>query len=583
MKQFLKYTLATIVGVLIVVGILLFFFAGLAASGAPDTAIKSNSVLHLKFDNIIPELTDNIPSGQFGASPTSAVGLNDITRLLKTAAEDSKIKGILLQSEAVPANPTTAYSIARSLEAFKTSGKFVLGYGNYFSQSGYIIAATADTLHLNPNGVVDMRGYGMTIPYYEDFSQKTGIDFDVYHAGRYKSAIEPFYRDKASDDNRYQTHAYLQDYHDALADHIADCRNLDTEAIDQVITQGLSNNADDAIKYRLVDTLSYFDDLKDEIADRLNTTDVNYVKLEEYHLDRPKPSVSNNNKVAVIYAEGEVAGGGEARGSISMDVYDEIFDRLEKNDKVKAVVLRVNSPGGSSFTSDRFWKRVKDLSAQGKYVVASFGDYAASGGYYVAAAAEKIITEPTTLTGSIGVFSMIPDLKELSEEELGIYWDTISTGKRTFLYSSFVSRSAADNALLKAETERIYQQFKEVVADGRGMTVDAVHEVAQGRVWSGIDAMETGLVDTLGSLQDAIAIAARAVSYDDYKVLEYPIIEKTFYEKLLEGFANNVSADFQPQYKLNNPIIQQLMEQVQLIDQACQTPQARLPLGMLTY
>ncbi len=582
MRQFLKYTLATIVGVLIVLGLLFFFFAGLAASGAPDTTIKSSSVLHLKFDNVIPELTDNIPSGQFGASPSSAVGLNDITRLLATAAEDSKIEGILLQSEAVPANPTTAYSIARSIEAFKESGKFVTGYGNYFSQSGYIIAAMADTLHLNPNGVVDMRGYGMTIPYYEDFSQKTGVDFDVYHAGRYKSAIEPYYRAKASDDNRYQTHAYLQDYHDALADHVASKRNLDAELVDQVITEGLSNNADDAMQYNLVDHLSYFDDLKDKIKEHVGS-DVNYVTLEEYHLDRPKPSVSNNNKIAVIYAEGEVAGGGDQRGAISMDIYDEVFDRLEKNDKVKSVVLRVNSPGGSSFTSDRFWKRVKDLKAQGKYVVASFGDYAASGGYYVAAAADKIVTEPTTLTGSIGVFSMIPDLKELSEEELGVYWDTISTGKRTFLYSSFVSRSAADNVLLKAETERIYEQFKEVVADGREMTVDAVHQVAQGRVWSGVDAMETGLVDTLGSLQDAIAMAAEAASYDDYKVLEYPIIEKTFFEKFVEGFASNFAADLQPQYKLDNPIVQQLMKQVHLIDEACKSPQARLPLGMLTY
>lgn len=583
MKQFLKFTLATIVGVLIVVGILFFFFAGLMASGAPDTAIKTNSVLHLKFDNVIPELTDNIPAGQFGASPTSAVGLNDITRLLETAAEDSKIEGILLQSEAVPANPTTAYSIARSIEQFKSSGKFVIGYGNYFSQSSYIIASTADTLHLNPNGVVDLRGYGMAIPYYEDFSQKTGIDFDVYHAGRYKSAIEPYYRAKASADNKYQTHAYLQDYHDALADHIAEQRNLDAEQIDKIITEGLSNNADDAINYDLVDQLSYFDDIKDQIEDRLSSSDVNFITLEEYHLDRPKPSINNNNKVAVIYAEGTVEGGGEERGGITMDVYDEVFDRLEDNDKVKGIVLRVNSPGGSSFTSDRFWKRVKDLKAQGKYVVASFGDYAASGGYYVAAAADKIVTEPTTLTGSIGVFSMIPDFKELSEEELGIYWDTISTGKRTFLYSSFVSRSASENALLKAETERIYRQFKGIVAEGRDMSIEEVQEVAQGRVWSGVDALETGLVDTLGSLQDAIALAAKAVSYEDYKVLEYPIIEKTFFEKFIEGFASNVSITTPQQSVINNPVVEQLMEQIQLIDDACKTPQARLPLGMLSY
>jgi len=531
---------------------------------------------------MIPEMTDNIPAGQFG-NTTSAVGLNDITRLIRRAASDSKIEGILLQSESVAANPTTAYSIARSIEEFKASGKFVLGYGNYFSQSGYIIAAMADTLYLNPNGLIDMRGYGMAIPYYEDFSQKTGIDFDVYHAGRYKSAIEPYYRGESSDDNRYQTHAYLQDYHDALVEHTATHRGVDPSLVDQIIIEGSSNNADDAIQYELVDQLIYYDDLKDLIKNIVGESTVNYASLEEYHLDRPKVSVKNDNKIAVIYAEGNVAIGGEERGSISMEIYDEVFDRLEKNDKVKGIVLRVNSPGGSSFTSDRFWKRIKDLRAQGKYIVASFGDYAASGGYYIAAAVDKIVTEPTTLTGSIGVFSMIPDLKELSEEELGVYWDTISTGKRTFLYSSFVSRSEADNAILKAETERIYRQFKDVVSEGRGLSLDEVQEVAQGRVWSGMDALETGLVDTLGSLEDAINVAARAVSYDNFKVLEYPIIEKTIYEKLIEGFASNVSAYVQPQVDLRHPMVKQLVDQIHIIEEACKTPQTRLPQGILTY
>ena len=291
---------------------------------------------------------------------------------------------------------------------------------------------------------------------------------------------------------------------------------------------------------------------------------------------------NKKNKIAVVYAEGGVAFGGEERGSISMDTYDKIFDRLEKNRNVKAVVLRVNSPGGSSFTSDRFLKRVNDLRDKGKYVVASFGDYAASGGYYIAAGADKIVSQATTLTGSIGVFSMMPDLSELSEEEMGILWDTIGTGKRTFMYSSFIPRSEQDNALLMAETERIYDQFKSVVAEGRSLTEAEVEMIAQGRVWSGNDAMDNGLVDTIGGLQDAIELAAQEVDYDDYKILEYPIIEKDFWEKMIESINANTEV------KINEPsfssaAIRQIMETLKVVEEACSTPQARLPFTLSVY
>ncbi len=581
MKQFLKFVAASFVGVILVLLFFIFILAIMAQSSAPQVNIESNSVLHLKLDSAIPELTDNVPQGQFGVSQSSAIGLNDITRLLDEASSDSKIKGIYLQTESVMANPTTAYSIARSISKFKESGKFVLGYGDYFSQSGYIIAAMADTLWLNPNGVVDLRGYGMTMPFFEDFSDKTGVDFDVYHAGKFKSAIEPYYRGEASAENRYQVQQYLGTYHDALARHIALERDLDAEEVDKVITDGLSQNIDDALSYGLIDGQLYEDDVEEILADMLDVKSPELVTLSTYATAHPKPTMNHNNKIAVIYAEGEVASGGEERGSISMEVYDEVFDRLEKNDKVKAVILRVNSPGGSAVTSDKFWKRVKDLKKQGKYIVASFGDYAASGGYYIAAAVDEIVSEPTTLTGSIGVFSMIPDFSEMSKDELGISWDTIGTGKRTFLYSTFISRSAADNALLTAQTERVYSSFKKVVAEGRDMTVEAVDEVAQGRVWSGEDALATGLIDTLGDLSTAVQMAAAAVDYDDYKILEYPIIEKTFYEELLESFSESVSIGPKPQVDLQSPMIRQLLTQVKIIEAASQTPQARMPFSIL--
>lgn len=580
MKQFFKFLFASCLGTFFALGGILFFFFLIGSAGSAPVAISDNSILHLKLDGSIPELTNNVPPGQFGLSEGTTIGLNDITRLIKEASDDAKINGILLQTENVSLNPTTAFSLAEVISSFKESGKPVYAYGNYFTQSGYIIASVADSVFLNPNGLVDLRGYGMMMPYFKEFSERTGVDFDIYFAGKYKSAIEPFYRNESSDENRFQTRAYLQQYHNHLVNHIARWRQTEIDRIDEVVTGGLSNNASDAINFQLVDRLSYKEDVLAKIEEGWNST--SYVELKKYFNSHPKSRSNNNNKIAVVYAEGEVAFDGEERGNISMDRYDEVFDRLIKNKNVGAVVLRVNSPGGSSFTSDRFLKRINDLREAGKYVVASFGDYAASGGYYIAAGADKIVSQPTTLTGSIGVFSMMPDLSELSEEELGIYWDTIGTGKRTFMYSSFIPRSEKDNALLMAETERIYEQFKTIVAQGRALSLQEVEEVAQGRVWSGADAIQIGLVDTLGGLAEAIHIAADEVDYDQYKILEYPIIEKDFWELMIESFNENTQVHIN-ETRLKHTAIQQIMETLHIVEAACTTPQARLPFSFSVH
>ncbi len=575
MKQFFKFIFASCLGTMLALGGIIFIFFLIGSAGSTPLRISDESVLHLKLNHNIPELTDNVSPGQFGISEGLSIGLNDISRLIKEATNDKQIEGIYLQTESSHMNPTSALAIAREIELFKASGKFVYAYGDYFTQSGYIIASVADSVYLNPNGLVDLRGYGIIIPYFEDFSSKTGVNFDVYHAGKYKSAVEPYYRSESSQENRYQTESYLGHYQNALITHISHNRNIDKSDIDKIVTQGLSNNSDDAIEYKLVDQLQYPEDILGKINKKANKE--NLVTLEEYFQAKPKSKSNHKNKIAVIYAEGDVAFGGDQRGGISMDRYDEIFDRLEKNDKVKAIVLRVNSPGGSSFTSDRFLKRVKDLQDKGKFIVASFGDYAASGGYYIAVGADKIVSEPTTLTGSIGVFSMMADFSEMSREHLGINWDTIGTGKRTFLFSSFTSRSKEDHALLTAETERIYRQFKGIVAEGRNIPIEEVDKIAQGRVWSGIDAVEAGLVDTLGGLNEAIALAARAVEFDEYKLLEYPIIKKDFWEVMLENLAANSQVSIPSNHSVAQSALSQFGKTLEIIDAACKTPQARLP------
>ena len=279
----------------------------------------------------------------------------------------------------------------------------------------------------------------------------------------------------------------------------------------------------------------------------------------------------------MVYAEGPVAFGGKEKGTINMEVYGKLLDRLKKNKRIKAVVLRVNSPGGSSFTSDNFWKRIEDLKEAGKYVVASFGDYAASGGYYISAGADQIVSESTTLTGSIGAYSMMPDFYEASKDHLGINWDTIGTGKRTFIYSAFTPRSDSDNALLQAETERTYREFISVVAKGRGLTEEEVDEIGQGRVWSGSDALEIGLVDSIGTLQEAISIAALGAELDDYKVLEYPIIKKNFWEQLLDQVAAGTQINMSIADSSMKIFSQHFKESLDQIEAACSEPQFRIP------
>ncbi len=581
MRQFIKFIFASCLGSLLAMGALVGILMLIGVSSSPKQEVPSRGVLHLTLDHIVPELTDNVEKGNFNFEEIISVGVNDIVRLIRKAKKDDRIEGILIQTEMPQIRPATAYYIAQVLEEFKEdSDKFVDAFGNYFTQSGYMIASVADTIRLNPNGLVDMRGYGTTIPYFKDFSERTGIAFDIYHAGKYKSAVEPFYLDKSSDANRLQTQKYLQAYHNQLAEAIGTQRSIDKERAYQIIEEGSSQNAQSALDLNLVDLLQYYEDYEEQLQARLDVKKVSLVTIADYLKANPKRTASKPNRIAVIYAEGEVAGGGDKKGVINMDVYEKVFERLEKNDKVKAIVLRVNSPGGSAFTSDVFLSRIKDLQEQGKVVVASFGDYAASGGYYIAASADRIVSEPTTLTGSIGVFSMIPNMQVFFDKKLGIDWDTIGTGDRTFLYSLMIGRSQKDHAILKSETERIYAQFKKIVAEGRNLTVEEVDRIGQGRVWSGSDAIEIGLVDQIGNIDAAIELAAELAGIEEYKLMQYPVIEKTFLEELMTNLAATTNAQLGLGEGMESRLSRDVLEIFNQVEKACQEPQARLPYSI---
>ena len=580
MRQFIKFVFASCLGSLLALGLIVIIFLGIGLGSTPSKTISKNSILKLSFDHPIPELTNNVTQGQFTYTDYESIGLNDIEKLIRHAISDDNIQGIVLTTESTSLNPTLALSVSKLIKEFAESGKYVGAYGKYFTQSGYLLATEADSIFLNPNGSVDMRGYGYVIPYFKDFSEKSKINFDVYYAGLYKSAIEPYYLSSSSDANRFQTRDFLNQYQEAFIEALSQNREIDPDNVQEIIYEGLSNNADDALELGLVDQISYWSEFESHLKKATDITKPNYVNLEEYYESYSKNKPNHDDKIAIVYAEGEVAYSTNDRGKISMERYGKLLDRIKRNKKIKAVVLRVNSPGGSSLTSDLFWNKIEEIKDAGKYVIASFGNYAASGGYYIACGADKIVSQPTTLTGSIGVFSMIPDLSEFFDENIGIDWDTIGTGKRTFIYSTMIPRSASDHEVLMKETERIYMQFKGRVADGRDLSLEEVEEIAKGRVWSGNQGVEIGLVDTIGGLDDAVNIAAELASLDEYKVLEYPIITKTFYEQLLEDLMTGANTRLAKVNKMSG-LSKTMSDLLDHVDAASKGPQARLPFLLL--
>ena len=538
MKNFIKYLTASCLGTILALALIVLVLMAVGLSSTPQTTISSGSTLHIQLEPGIPELTGNVPASSLSFPPEVAdnLGLNDITKAIINASKDNKISSMLIETEFSYLGQSTTLSIYNAIESFKNSGKPVLAYGNYFSQSGYMLASLADTVVLNPNGQIDIRGFGMLIPHFAKLLENIDANVDVYFAGQFKSAIEPYYRREISPQNEFQSREFLLDWQDQWLKNATKHRKSEKEDLLRFIDGGEIAIAEKALESGLVDKLMYRKDF-DKNLKEITGRKPKLIDLVDYAKNLPSDQTSSDNRIAIVYLEGEILNR-DVKGIISADRYKKIFDRVQKNEKVKAVVLRVNSPGGDAVESDIIWDHVEELKAKGKYVVASFGDYAASGGYYISCGADKIVTQPNTLTGSIGVFAMIPDLSETFSGKLGIDFDTVGTGKNTFIYSPLLQRTPAQNTRIQHDIERTYAQFLDRVGKGRKMTTEEVDKVAQGRVWSGEDAVGVGLADQIGDLKEAIELAANAAEIDDFKLLQYPVIKKTVYEELLFEIMN---------------------------------------------
>ena len=562
MGQFLKFLLASCLGLFIgfflLMGIGALVIGQAISSSEKVKDVEANSVLHLTLDRPIPEQTNNLEIDPFAFETESTLGLTAIVDAIDRAAEDDDIKGIFLEPEQLSAIGLASSGVIRdALVDFKKKGKFIIAYGDYYTQDGYYLAATADEVLLNPLGIVDLRGFSTQIPFFKDMLDRIGVNMQVYYAGKFKGATEPYRLNELSDANRQQIRTYLDDVYNHFLMGLSDARGLSVPELRQIANDYEGIDPNSALSSGLVDVIDHRDAALNRLRDRLGLEedeDIKRVSLSAYaKASKADKDYSVKDKIAIIYAEGAIVDGNGTPGTIGDEQYVKYIKEARKSDRIKAVVLRVNSPGGSAMASENIWKEIRLTQEAGKPVVVSMGDYAASGGYYISAAADSIFAEPNTLTGSIGVFSLIPDASDLMNEKLGIHFDTVKTGDFSLGITPFFPMSPQGARLMQIRTDSMYETFLQRVSEGRGLPRDSVHAIAQGRVWTGNAGLKIGLVDALGGLDRAIDAAATLAELDEYRTTDYPKVKDPI-QQLMEQWLGeeNVRAQAMLKYQLGD-------------------------------
>ena len=551
MKKFLVYTLATVAGIFL--ASIIFFIIVIGSLGAmmssnkKDVSIKDNSVLVIKTSTEIVDLpNDNIFSNfdLMSMNTVKTIGLNEVLKNIQKAANDPKIKGVFIDAGETPSGFATLYEVRDALEQFKKeSGKFVVAYSNEgMTQMSYFFASVADEVYLNPAAQMSLQGMASQTPYYKKALDKLGVDVQVFRHGKFKGAVEPYMLDKMSEENKEQISVYLNSIWKSILGKISSSRNI---SVDQLVyfADNLSvDYPEDALSNGLIDGILYEDEFQDLLKEKLgvpSSKKINEVKMSKYTnvpASKDKSKKISRDKITIIYAEGEIVND-DSYSDIYGTKYAEIIRKERKDSTVKAIVFRVNSPGGSAMMSDLIWREIK-LTTEVKPVIVSMGNYAASGGYYISAPATKIFADPVTITGSIGVFGMMPQAKELIENKLLLNFETVSTNKHSDMGSIVRPVTDEEKEYMQKGIEKVYSEFVNKVADGRRMTFEGVDEIAQGRVWSGSDAIKIGLVDELGGLTDAIKEAARLANIENYRTKELP--EEDSYSSLLKQLNEEV-------------------------------------------
>ncbi len=584
MKEFIKFTLATVTGLIVTGGICLFLCILVVsaivafASSPQETEVRENSVMVLDLTGSVTEqATEDSPVDMLMGNQSNTMGLKEILTAIEDAKYTPQIKGIYLRAGDLQAGPATLKAIRDALLDFKEE-KFIVAYGDNYTQGCYYLCSVADMVTLNPIGSVDWVGLSSQTMYFKDLLEKVGVDMQIFKVGTYKAAVEPFTSNSMGDANREQITAYLQSIWDKVVNGVAASRKICPDSLNGFADRFISaGETAELVRVGMVDTLIYQNDVKEVLkayAGVEEDDDLNLLSLSDMMNIPLGEATSVEDGIAVYYAEGEIDGTTMEEEGIDSQRMSRTLRELAEEDDIKAVVLRVNSPGGSAFGSEQIWNEVKKLKAK-KPVIVSMGDYAASGGYYISCAATKIVAEPTTLTGSIGIFGMVPSFEKVLTEKLGLRIEEVKTNK--FAGTNGIVRSFNDEerGYVQQSVNRGYELFVSRCAEGRGLSTDSVKSLAEGRVWIGEAAQKSGLVDQLGGIDTAIAMAAIEANIDDYYLVDYPRKES-----MLTKLLNRKRDDYiRETLRSKMPELYPCVEFIQNIDKKDKL-QARLPFGL---
>lgn len=579
-KTFFASLLALIIFTLLVLFIMVAIVGGIASKDKPR--ISSKSVLVLDLAQHYEEQMQENPLGIFGGEEKNVPGLYGLIRLLQKAKTDKNISGIYIEANTNPNGFAASEEIRNALLDFKKSGKFVLAHGDIITQKAYGIANAANKIYVNPQGYVQWFGFNVDYFFIKGALEKLEIKPQIFYAGKFKSATELLRSDKMTPENRLQTSVWLNDLYNDFLIKASEARKIDTASLHQLANEGKIQNAKDAADYKLVDGLKYDDEVKDEIKSRLKIDKyekINFVSVNTYFAASNNPIKTGGEKVAVIYAEGDIVDGKSNQGTIGSETYRNLIRKARLDKSVKAIVLRVNSGGGSSLASENIWRELA-LAKKEKPVVVSFGDVAASGGYYISCAADSIFALPATITGSIGVFGIIPNMQDFFKNKLGVTFDGVKTGPYADAPAVVRPMNENEKKMIQTEIEMIYSQFKQRVADGRKMDTAYVDSIAQGRVWTGFRAKEIGLIDRFGGIDDAVKCAARMAKITDYRIGEYPepenIFDQIFRKKDPMSYTQKLKEEMgEENYKI--------YLELKRVKEMCNTVQARLPFSFFIH
>lgn len=544
---FITIMLASIISMVIFFAMLTSIISSATESSSDKIAhVKSNSVLHVKLDYQIGDRSSNNPfeNIDFNTFEVSEnLGLNSILKSIEHAKEDDKIKGIYLDLTTIGGGMATLEEIRAALIDFKESGKWIISYAELYTQGTYYLASVADKVYLNPAGIVEHRGLSTELMFFKKALEKLDVEMQIIRHGKFKSAVEPFMLEKMSDSNRQQMELILATAWGSMTNDVSENRNISVEELNKLADEMKINDALSAKKYGLVDDVLFKDELLAELrkkSGKKENDEIDFIALGKYSRNVYKKEKRNKskNEIAVIYASGDIVSGDSKNDQMGSETISSAIREARLDENVKAIVLRVNSPGGSALASDVMWREVV-LAKQVKPVIVSMGNVAASGGYYISCAADKIIADEKTITGSIGVFGVIPNAQGLFNNKFGITFDRVKTNKHADIMTIFRPLTAEEKDIIQMSVEKIYDDFITKVAEGRNMTKEQVDAIGQGRVWTGLDALKIGLVDEIGGLDRAIEIAQETAQLKSYKLVDYPK-RKDPVEQLFEDLRNNV-------------------------------------------